>query len=161
MEDFTSFSPQAEKIPSVQEDKPAGHTPGLDDELIQRGLRMIQAYDAVRILKEALSATVARTTGYDWNADPDLVTKQQGDAFTLADKVFADLKSAVDACPEMTDEEWAAETEPCCHCNGDGKIVEEARTSGANQHSACQRDCDFCGGVGRVPAASRALGEQA
>jgi hypothetical protein len=123
---------------------------GADDELIARSLRTVQAYDAVRLLKDALSATTSRLTGYDWNADPDAVTKQQGDAFSLADKVFADLSAAVDAYPDMTDEEWEAATENCATCDGSGKVTEPARTAGAHQHSACQRDCDDCDGAGRI-----------
>ena len=71
-----------------------------DDELIERGLRSIRTYDAVRSLRDALTATTARLTGYDWNADPDAITKQQGDAFAAADKVFADLDAAV-AAPDL------------------------------------------------------------
>lgn len=29
--------------------------------------------------------------------------------------------------------------------------VEAATTTGANQHSACQRDCEDCDGSGRIP----------
>lgn len=39
----------------------------------------------------------------------------------------------------------------CETCAGSGKIVEEARTTGANQHSSCQSDCDECDGTGRLP----------
>ena len=42
-------------------------------------------------------------------------------------------------------------TVECEACQGSGKIVEEARTIGANQHSACQMDCDDCDGSGRAP----------
>ena len=46
----------------------------------------------------------------------------------------------------------AADEEPeCAACDGSGKIVEPARTEGINQHSACQRDCEDCGGTGRTP----------
>jgi hypothetical protein len=45
-----------------------------------------------------------------------------------------------------------AETVECECCAGTGKIVEEARTTGHNQHSACQMDCEDCDGSGRVLA---------
>ena len=112
-----------------------------DDELIERGLRSIRTYDAVRSLRDALTATTARLTGYDWNADPDAITKQQGDAFAAADKVFADLDAAV-AAPDLLE---------CEACNGTGKIEEPARPEGANQHSACVRSCDECDGCGFAP----------
>lgn len=38
----------------------------------------------------------------------------------------------------------------CDTCDGSGKIVHEARTTGANQHSACQEGCEDCDGTGRV-----------
>lgn len=116
----------------------------LDQELIDRGLRTVRAYDAVRFLRDALSATTTRLTGYDWNSDPDGITKKQGDAFALADKVFADLSSAVDARPDI-------ELPECQTCGGTGKIEESARTVGANQHSACVRPCDDCDGCGFAP----------
>ena len=112
-----------------------------DDELIERGLRMSRSYDAVRFLRDALSATTARLTSYDWNADPDGITKQQGDAFSAADRVFADLNAAVDAIPEI-------DLPECQACGGTGKIEEAAKTEGANQHSACVRPCDECDGCG-------------
>lgn len=115
-----------------------------EDELIDRGLRMIRSHDAVRYLRDALSATTARLTGYDWNADPDGVTKQQGDAFSAADRVFADLDAAVASHPEI-------ELPECQACGGTGKIEEAARTEGANQHSACVRTCDDCDGCGFAP----------
>ncbi|GEM_PF-5853863 len=115
-----------------------------EDEIIERGLRTIRAYDAVRYLRDALSATTARLTGYDWNADPEGLTKQQGDAFALADKVFSDLSAAVDAHPDI-------ELPECQSCGGTGKIEEAARTEGANQHSACIRTCDDCDGCGFAP----------
>ena len=120
-----------------------------DDELIERGLRSIRTYDAVRSLRDALTATTARLTGYDWNADPDAITKQQGDAFAAADKVFADLDAAVAAHPEI-------DLPECEACNGTGKIEEPARTEGANQHSACVRSCDECDGCGFAPDESLA-----
>lgn len=116
----------------------------LDQELIDRGLRTIRAYDAVRFLRDALSATTARLAGYDWNTDPEGLTKRQGDAFALADKVFADLNAAVDAHPDI-------ELPECQTCGGTGKIEEAARTDGANQHSACIRTCDDCDGCGFAP----------
>lgn len=115
-----------------------------EEELIERGLRTIRAYDAVRYLRDALSATTARLTGYDWNADPEGLTKRQGDAFAAADKVFADLDAAVAAHPEI-------ELPECQTCGGAGKIEETARTEGANQHSACVRTCDDCDGCGFAP----------
>lgn len=116
----------------------------LDQELIDRGLRTVRAYDAVRFLRDALSATTARLTGYDWNADPEGLTKQQGDAFALADKVFADLTAAVDAHPDI-------ELPECQTCGGTGKTEEAAQAQGANQHSACVRTCDDCDGCGFAP----------
>ena len=116
----------------------------LDQELIDRGLRTIRAYDAVRLLRDTLSATTARLTGYDWNADPEGLTKQQGDAFAIADQVFADLNAAVDAHPDI-------ELPECQSCGGTGKIEEAARMEGANQHSACVRTCDDCDGCGFAP----------
>lgn len=115
-----------------------------DQELIERGLRTIRTHDAVRYLRDALSATTARLAGYDWNADPDGVTKQQGDAFAAADRVFADLDAAVASHPEI-------ELPECQTCGGTGKIEEAARTTGANQHSACVRTCDDCDGCGFAP----------
>lgn len=123
------------------------HTPGplsAEDELIERGLRTIRTYDAVRYLRDALTATTARLTGYDWNADPESITKQQGDAFSAADRVFADLESEVAAYPDI-------DLPRCEACNGTGKIEEPARTEGANQHSACVRSCDECDGCGFAP----------
>lgn len=115
-----------------------------DDELIERGLRMIRAYDAVRDLRDALSATTARLSGYDWNADPEGLTKRQGHALAAADKVFSDLDAAVASHPEI-------ELPECQTCGGTGKIEEAARTEGANQHSACVRTCDDCDGCGFAP----------
>lgn len=112
-----------------------------DQELIERGLRTIRTHDAVRYLREALTATTVRLTGYDWNADPDGVTKQQGDAFAAADRVFADLDAAVASHPEI-------ELPECQTCGGTGKIEEAARMEGANKHSACIRTCDDCDGCG-------------
>lgn len=120
-----------------------------DDELIERGLRSIRTYDAVRSLRDALTATTARLTGYDWNADPDAITKQQGDAFAAADRVFADLDAAVASHPDI-------DLPECEVCNGTGKIEEAARTEGANQHSACIRACDECDGCGFAPDESLA-----
>lgn len=117
-----------------------------DAEIIERGLRTIRTYDAVRFLRDALSATTARMTGYDWNADPDGITKQQGDAFSIADRVFADLKAAVAATPEI-------DLPECQTCGGTGKIEGAAKTEGANQHSACVRLCDDCDGCGFAPDA--------
>lgn len=115
-----------------------------DDELIERGLRSIRTYDAVRSLRDALTATTARLTGYDWNADSDAITKQQGDAFAAADRVFFDLEAAVASHPEI-------DLPECEACNGTGKIEEPARTEGANQHSTCVRSCDECDGCGFAP----------
>lgn len=115
-----------------------------DDELIERGLRSIRTYDAVRSLRDALTATTARLTGYDWNADPDAITKQQGDAFAAADRVFSDLDAAVAAHPDI-------DLPECDACNGTGKIEEPARPEGANQHSACVRSCAECDGCGFAP----------
>lgn len=115
-----------------------------DQELIERGLRTIRTHDAVRYLREALTATTVRLTGYDWNADPDGVTKQQGDAFAAADRVFADLDAAVASHPEI-------ELPECQTCGGTGKIEEAARMEGANKHSACIRTCDDCDGCGFAP----------
>jgi hypothetical protein len=120
-----------------------------DDELIERGLRSIRTYDAVRSLRDALTATTARLTGYDWNADPDAITKQQGDAFSAADRVFSDLDAAVAAHPDI-------DLPECDACNGTGKIEEPARMEGANQHSACVRSCDECDGCGFAPDESLA-----
>jgi len=122
----------------------------LDDDLIERSLRTILVYDAVRYLRDALAATAARLTGYDWNADPDGVTKQQGDAFAAADKVFADLDAAVASLPEI-------ELPECQTCGGTGKIEESAKTEGANQHRACARTCDDCDGCGFAPDDEPAL----
>lgn len=113
----------------------------VDAEMIERGLRTIQTYDAVELLRDALIATTARLTGYDWNVDPDAVTKQQGDALEAANKVFSDLDAAVAAHPDI-------DLPECDACNGTGKIEEPARTEGANQHSACVRSCDECDGCG-------------
>lgn len=38
----------------------------------------------------------------------------------------------------------------CETCWGSGKIVEDARTHGWNQHSACQMDCEDCDGTGWI-----------
>lgn len=100
--------------------------------------------DALRYLRDALTATTARISGYDWNADPDDITRQQGDAFAAADKVLADLSAAVDAHPDI-------DLPECETCGGTGKIEEPARTTGTNQHSACIRDCDECDGCGFAP----------
>lgn len=104
----------------------------------------IRTYDAVRSLRDALTATTARLTGYDWNADPDAITKQQGDAFAAADRVFSDLDAAVAAHPDI-------DLPECDACNGTGKIEEPSQTEGANQHSACVRSCDECDGCGFAP----------
>lgn len=45
---------------------------------------------ALELAVKALSATVDRTTGYDWNADPDVVTRLQGDAFAAAQAALED-----------------------------------------------------------------------
>lgn len=45
---------------------------------------------ALELAVKALSATVDRTTGYDWNADPDVVTRLQGDAFAAARTALED-----------------------------------------------------------------------
>lgn len=37
----------------------------------------------------------------------------------------------------------------CETCGGTGKIIEAARHTGANVHSACQMDCEDCAGEGR------------
>lgn len=115
-----------------------------DDELIERGLRTVRAYDTVRYLRDALSATTARLAGYDWNADPDAITRLQGDAFAAAGRVFSDLNAAVAAHPEI-------DLLECQTCSGTGKIEEEAKTEGANQHSACVRTCEDCDGCGFSP----------
>ena len=47
----------------------------------------------------------------------------------------------------------------CKTCGGTGKIVEEAVTAGANQHSACQMDCEDCDGAGRLRAPAAPGGE--
>lgn len=52
------------------------------------------------------------------------------------------------------------DTTECAHCGGSGKIVEEARYSGQNVHSACQRDCDECDGTGSVAALGASAGEK-
>lgn len=122
----------------------------LGGDLIERSLRTIRVHDAVRYLRDALSATTARLTGYDWNADPDGVTKQQGNAFAAADKVFADLDAAVASHPEI-------ELPECQTCGGTGKIEEAAKMEGANQHSACVRTCDDCDGCGFAPEDEPAL----
>lgn len=44
------------------------------------------------------------------------------------------------------------DTVECDACCGSGKIVEDARTVGINQHSACQMVCEECDGSGRVAA---------
>lgn len=125
----------------------------LDQELIDRSFRTVQAYDAVRLLQAALLDTMKRQhTGYDWNADPDQMTLKQGKALALATKVFADLSAAVDAHPDFSDEVLEAVTVECQSCGGTGTIVEEARTHGANQHSACQQPCEDCNGTGRAHA---------
>jgi hypothetical protein len=144
------FDPVADRIEDIADaiisllSPAAPDAGGGDDELIARSLRTIHAYDAVRYLRDALSATTARLTGYDWNTDPDGITRQQGDAFAAADKVFADLGAAVDAHPDI-------DLPECEACSGTGKIEESARTTGANQHSACIRTCDECGGCGFAP----------
>ena len=43
--------------------------------------------------------------------------------------------------------ESAVEQE-CETCYGSGKIFEAATTTGVNQHSACQYDCEDCDGTG-------------
>lgn len=48
---------------------------------------------ALELAVKALSATVDRTTGYDWNADPDVVTRLQGDAFAAAQAALEDTHS--------------------------------------------------------------------
>jgi len=95
--------------PSTQP-TPGGQGAGLDQERIERGLRTIRAYDAVRFLRDALTATAQRSTGYDWNADPDGITRIQGHAFEVADKVFADLNKAVSATDALFDHrDWEDE----------------------------------------------------
>ena len=80
---------------------------GADYEAIDRSLRTIRAYDAVRLLQAALLDTMKRQhIGYDWNADPDQMTLKQGDALALATKVFADLSAAVAATDELFGEGW-------------------------------------------------------
>lgn len=44
------------------------------------------APEALALMREALAATTGRLSGYDWNADPDSITRLQGDAFTAADE---------------------------------------------------------------------------
>lgn len=78
-----------------------------DVALTERGLEKIRLYDAVRHLRDTLAATASRVTGYDWNADPDSITAQQGRAFAAADKVFADL-TAQCAGFEISEEDWEA-----------------------------------------------------
>ena len=46
---------------------------------------------ALELAVKALSATVDRChTGYDWNADPDAITRLQGDAFAAARTALED-----------------------------------------------------------------------
>lgn len=46
---------------------------------------------ALELVVRALSATVDRChTGYDWNADPDAITRLQGDAFAAARTALED-----------------------------------------------------------------------
>lgn len=52
----------------------------------------------------------------------------------------------------MNDMERFDDRIECDACGGSGKTVEEARTTGVNQHSACQMDCEECDGAGRVVA---------
>ncbi len=51
----------------------------------QAALERNPLYPLVRTLYTALSETTVRAhTGYDWNADPDNITRLQGDAFQAA-----------------------------------------------------------------------------
>lgn len=60
-----------------------------DQEAIERGLRTIRAFDAVRDLRSVLSDTMTRQhSGYDWNADSDGMTLRQSEAIKQADRAL-------------------------------------------------------------------------
>ena len=62
----------------------------------------------------------------------------------LSDRIHAPVECAtVGAVSQEDDRAW------CETCDGTGKIVEAARYTGANTHSACQMDCEDCDGEGR------------
>ena len=87
--------------------------------------------------------------------------KPSGDTGELREKIIAIIEDSVwaDDATEFTEIihgiNDAADAildlihlEECETCYGSGKIFEAATTTGANQHSACQYDCEDCNGTG-------------
>lgn len=101
-----------------------------DHEAIERGLRTIRAFDAVRDLRSVLSDTMSRQhNGYDWNADPDGMTLRQSEAINQADRVAT--PSQPDTSPDFLghlvltgkDAEFYPAGQPVLLTRGNGRVV--------------------------------------
>ena len=78
-----------------------------------------------------------------------------GDTGELRERMALEIRnwdfdiSRIEGCLELADAILdLIQSEECETCYGSGKIFEAATTTGANQHSACQYDCEDCDGTG-------------
>lgn len=91
----------------------------------------------------AMTATMLETWG------PVVEPASPDGRISFARSLMASAAETIRAHLKAVDAEERVACDPCA---GSGWVEEEARTTGANQHSACRRPCDDCEGSGHAKA---------